>query len=150
MLDRYSKADRVCAGGAALVAIATYLPWFHSTTGGFAVTVNGFRSGVAGDIVFLTAAAMVLLLMIRHGIVRTGLAADLPEGELFLGTGGVAVLATIVQIMVGNGGGHMPAKGLLLGCLGIAAMAVGGWMQYRDDAGPSHAIGKHTSPRMLR
>jgi hypothetical protein len=93
---------------------------------------------------------MVLLLMIRHGIVRTGLAADLPEGELFLGTAGVAVLATIVQIMVGNGGAHMPAKGLLVGCLGIAAMAVGGWMQYQDDAGPSHAVRRHMYPGMPR
>ena len=140
MLDRTSRADQICAGGAALTALATFLPWFHATADGVTVTVNGFRSGVFGDIAFLAAAAVVLLLLIRHGVIHTGLASDLPEGQLFLGAAALAVLATIGQIMVGSGGSHTPAIGLLLALLGVGVLALGGWTQYQDDASPSRSI----------
>ena len=142
MLDRYSRSDQICAGGAAVTAVAAFLPWFHASNDGITVTVNGFRSGVFGDVAFLAAAAVVLLLLVRHGAVRTGLDRDLPEGQLFLASATIAVAATLLQVVVGSGGSHTPAKGLLLALAGAAAMAVGGWTQYQDDARPARSIGQ--------
>jgi peptidoglycan/LPS O-acetylase OafA/YrhL len=147
MLDRYSRADQLCAATAALAALAMFLPWFSSTGDGITVTVNGFRSGMFGDLVFVAAAAMVLLLLIRHGAIRTGLDRDLPEGQLLLAAGAAAVAAAIVQIVVGNGGDHMPAPGLLLALAATIGMAAGGWIQYQDDTSPSRSLGRHSGRR---
>lgn len=140
MLKRFSKADKICAVTASLVALATYLPWFHGTTATDSIAVNGFRSGLFGVLAFVAAAAVIGLLLLRHGVLRLGLDHDLPEGRIFVALGTTAVVAIVMQFMIGGAGGHSAGKGFLLALLAAGVLAWGCWEQHQDDHRPTRAF----------
>ncbi len=135
MLDRLSTADRISGGGAAVAAVATFLPWFHRVAGADLVTVNGFRAGVLGLACFLAACGILLVLAVRHGVVENPRSADLAEGRLLLGLGVAVPVLALIQLLLGSAGAHRPATGLVVTILAGAVCAWGGRQQSLDDRG---------------
>ncbi|MFN2451776.1 MAG: hypothetical protein ABR541_05435 [Candidatus Dormibacteria bacterium] len=135
MLDRLSTADRISGGGAAVAAVAAFLPWFHIRDAGSMVTVNAFRSGVLGLACFIAACGILMTLAVRHAAVENPRAADLPEGRMLLGMGIAVPLLAILQLLLGSGGAHRPAVGLIAAVLAGVVCAWGGRQQSLDDRG---------------
>jgi predicted histidine transporter YuiF (NhaC family) len=131
MLNRFSRADRVCALGAIVMVAASFMGWFHSDGATVRTTVNGFRAGILGDAAFIAAAVMLLGLLVRHGIIRTGLDRLIVTGTTFLVTGGIAALAVIVQLLQSSG--RSAGTGLLAALVAGLVMAFGGQLQWRED-----------------
>ena len=135
MLDRLSTADRISGGGAAVAVVASFLPWFHIRGDGSVVTVNAFRSGVLGLACFVAACGVLLILAVRHAVIENPRATDLPEGRLLLGLGIAIPLLAILQLLLGSGGTHRPAAGLIATVLAGAVCAWGGRQQSLADRG---------------
>jgi len=92
-LKRLSTLDRVIAGGAAVVFIALFLPWWG--VGVFGYTVDGWAAGFtawAGGLL-LTAAGVILVLR------RSGAGFGLPNVGPALLVAGVAALGLLLVII---------------------------------------------------
>ena len=136
MLDRLSRADRLAGGGAALALVGSLLPWYHFDEGGSRVTENGFGVGFLGDVVFLCAAAMLLVLLVRHEVIA--LRRELDDVRLDLGLGGTAALAAVLQVLIGvNGSGafHHATIGLAVALIAALGMAAGAWTRRGEQGG---------------
>jgi len=132
MLDRLSQPDRVCAVSAPLALLATFLPWYHFDSGANRVTQNAFGTGFLGDVLFFTAAGMILLLLIRHEVIVVRNTLPIREGQAFFLLGCIGFGAVVLQMLVGvNGSGafHSMTLGIVVAFLASGGMAIGGWLQ---------------------
>lgn len=139
MLDNLSRSDRLAGGGAAVALVGSLLPWYHFDEGSSHVTTNAFGTGFLGDLVFLCAAAMLLVLLVRHDAVGVG--RDLDDQRVDTVLGGTALGAVVLQLLIGvNGSGafHHATIGLLVALAATTAMALSAWLR-RQDGSPRHA-----------
>ena len=130
MLDRLGQADRFAGGGAILAIVASLLPWYHFDDGSDRITENAFGSGFWGDMVFLCGAAMLFVLLVRHGVIA--LRADLGSRTIDIAIGGIAMLAVVLQLLIGvNGSGafHHATIGIAVALAASAAMVAGAWLR---------------------
>ena len=133
MLDRLDQADRISGASAMVALVATYLPWYRFDDGSNRVTANAFGAGFLGDVLFFAALAVVLVLFVRHEIIRV----DLPvngERVQFI-AGAVAMGAVALQLLIGiNGSGafHHATIGIAVAFLAAAGMLVGGWLRRQE------------------
>jgi hypothetical protein len=130
MLDRLTQADRFAGGGAAVALVASLMPWYHFDDGTDRVTVNAFGTGFLGDVVFLCAAAMLFVILVRLEVVS--LSVDLSDRRIDRALGGAALAACVLQLLVGvNGSGafHSATIGVVVALAGTALMAVGAWLR---------------------
>ena len=137
MLDRLSQQDRVSAVSAPVALLATFLPWYHFDTDSGRVTQNAFGTGFLGDVLFFTAAATILLLLIRHQVIVVRNSLPLREGQSFFLLGCIGFGAVVLQLLIGvNGSGafHHITLGIVVAFLASAGMLLGGWMQREADA----------------
>jgi hypothetical protein len=140
MLDRLSRADRFAGAGALLALTAGLLPWYHFEDGASQVTTNGLGTGFCGDIVFLAGAAMLLVLLVRHGVIP--LRSTLDDQRIDNVLGGLALGAALLQLLIGvNGSGafHHATIGLGVGIAAGASLALGALLraQERSQRRPS-------------
>ena len=136
MLDRLSQSDRVCAISAPLALLAAFLPWYHFDTGSTRVTQNGFGTGFLGDVLFFTAAAMILLLLIRHEVISVRNSLPVREGQAYFVLGAVGFAAVVLQMLIGvNGSGafHHMTLGIVVAFLAAGGMGIGGWLQRESE-----------------
>jgi len=135
MLARLSRADRLAAGGASTAIVAAFLPWYRFDEAQSRVTTNAFGTGFLGDVLFLGAMALLLLVLIRHDVIALRRPIDEPVAELSLGV--AALAAVLLQLLIGvNGSGafHSVTIGILVALVAAAAMAVGGWQRWQQGA----------------
>ena len=93
---RLSTLDRVVAGGAAIVFIALFLPWWGIDIEGFSYSVDGWSAGFtawAGGL--LLTIAGVLLVLRRSG--ANIAPANIGPSVLVVGIAGVGVLLVIIR-----------------------------------------------------
>jgi hypothetical protein len=141
MLDRFSRSDRLAGGGALLALIATLLPWYHFDVGGSRVTTNGLGSGFCGDVLFLAAAGMVFVLMVRQGFIA--IRSDLTDRRIDTTLGIAALGAVVLQVLIGvNGSGafHFATLGLGVALVAGALMAMGAWSRGHEMASHRPAV----------
>lgn len=130
MLDRLTQADRFEGGGAIAAIVASLMPWYHFDDGVNRVTVNAFGTGFLGDIVFLCAAAMLFVILVRHDVVS--IRANLTDNRIDGAIGGAALAACVLQLLVGvNGSGafHSATIGIIVALAASACMAAGAWLR---------------------
>lgn len=133
MLDRLSRTDRLTGGGAVLGLLGTLLPWYHFDDGPSRVTANGFGSGFLGDVVFLCAAAMLGVLLVRRGYITLRRELEGPRIDRVLGGGALA--AVVLQLLIGvNGSGafHSATIGIAVALAAAALMAAGAWSHTQE------------------
>jgi hypothetical protein len=130
MLDRLTQADRFEGGGAIAALVASLMPWYHFDDATDHVTVNAFGTGFCGDVVFLCAAAMLFVILVRRDIVTMRL--DLSDTRIDGVIGGAALAACVLQLLVGvNGSGafHSATIGVIVALAASACMAAGAWLR---------------------
>lgn len=140
MLDRLGTADRIAGGGAALAVLSTLLPWYRFDDGGSRVTANAFGTGFFGDILFLSAAAMMVVLLVRAEVILLRVHVD--DRRVLVGLGLTACAAVMLQLLVGvNGSGafHSAAIGIGVAFLAACAMALGA-IRGHDTAVGAHSV----------
>lgn len=135
MLDRLDQADRISGASAIAALVAVYLPWYRFDDGLNRVTANAFGTGFLGDLVFFASLAVLLVLLVRHEVIRIGMPFD-GERVQFV-AGAVAMGAVILQLLIGiNGSGafHHATIGLAAAFLASAGLLVGGWLRRQEPA----------------
>lgn len=142
MLDRLGQADRVTGLGAAAALVSTFLPWYRFHDAHDEIAANGFGAGFLGDVVFVAAAATILLLLVRAGVIHMpGLSV---EPRLLMGIAVAALGATVLQLLIGidgSGAFHSATIGIVVALFASAAMVVGARMQQNELPG-RHAVGR--------
>jgi hypothetical protein len=83
--------DLPIAGAAALLAGATFFPWYR----GFGRTASGFETGTWGPVIFFLALASMLTIALRR--LRLPLTLPFEESLLHEGVGWISVIAVIVK-----------------------------------------------------
>jgi hypothetical protein len=139
MFTRLSKADWVAASAAALGLIVVFLPWYSYSQGASHITVNGFRASLLGDVFFLSAAAMGLLLLMRHGLISDLLTRRVSQRAAYAIVAGIAAASVLDQLLLVSGGHRAVAAGLILAMVVAVGMVTAAWLR-GGDRSPSRAI----------
>ena len=142
MLDRFSRGDKIAAGGGLLLVISLFLPWYgiklgDALPGGGAltsqlesITANAFDALKFIDILLLLigAAVAVGLFLIASGKADSGLRAFVES------IGGVAALLVLFRMFdqPGPGGFIVLKYGIFISFIAAVAIAVGGFLNRKD------------------
>lgn len=140
MLDRLSKGDRISLGGAALLFIALFFPWYGIKASGLdgvnllgAASLDAFDAFKFADIVLLALAvgAGALIVLIAIGKVDR-------QYHRFIETiGGTAAIVVLLRLIFkpdsGIPGIDVTLKwGIFAALIGAAAVAAGQYLQRTD------------------
>lgn len=132
MHSRLGNSDRVAALAAAAGVLVSFLPWYSYYAGDTQVTVDGFRASLLGDIFFLTAVALALLLLMQHGAVSDIVRTRVSPGVAYLAVTAVATGAVLDQLLLARTGHRSIAPGLFMAVVVVAAMAGATVLRTRD------------------
>jgi hypothetical protein len=138
ILGRLERGDKIAAGGAALLLISLFLPWFDIKTGSSVIdqAIDQFGGSLTAFKVFdfldvllfvIAAGVVVGLILIARGMLDSGLRRAVES------VGGIATLA-VLWGMFDNARHELIGLryGAFLGLIGAVAIAVGGYMNRRD------------------
>lgn len=143
-LDKLTTSDKVIAGGAIVLFLAQFFPWFEVSVSGFgSATGNGF------DIGFLwgTFPMLLGLVMLAH-VAITAFSPDtkLPDlpatwGQVHLGLGGLAAFLVVLKLLIGEDADGAAAFGvdvtrsfgIFLAAAAAIALAVGGYLKFQEE-----------------
>jgi hypothetical protein len=133
---KLSLSDKLILGGAALLTIAMFLPWFKFEFFGSSITANGF------DVGFLWATLPWLLGLAMAGvIVMSNLKPDqelpelpVPYGQANLIAGGVAAGLIVLKLLIGESELDR-SFGLFLAVIAGGGLAYGGFLKKGEDEG---------------
>ncbi|HKR99604.1 MAG TPA: hypothetical protein VJU79_08830 [Candidatus Dormibacteraeota bacterium] len=139
MFRRFSNADIAASIAAALGVIVSFLPWYSYAEGASRVSVNGFRASLLGDVFFLAAALMCLLVLMRLGVVRDLLRQRISQRAACAVLAGVAVASVIDQLLLSSGGTRSVAPGLILALLVSLGMVAAAWLRSLERPAPGGA-----------
>jgi hypothetical protein len=163
--SKLKTSDWLIGGGAIVLLIGSFLPWFKVSVncGG----VAGFNfSGSAGDangwdvgffwcgLPVILGLAMLAVVGIKAFSPDTNLP-DLPVtwGQALLGAGGLAAVIVLIKLLIGESGGSVlgcsvdvtRAFGLFISFLAAGAMAGGAFLKFQDERAGG-AAGGSTPP----
>lgn len=144
--SKLTTSDKVIAGGAIVLFIASFLPWFEvSISGGFGF--GGSATGNGWDVGFLWAGVPVILglvMLAQVAIERFAPDTQLPDlpatwGQIHLGAGAIAALLVVLKLLIGEDDEGIPGIeisrqfGLFLATLAAIALAVGGYLKFQEE-----------------
>ena len=147
-IKKFTTNELIMLGGALLIFIGVFLPWFKIDDLGFGVggaSVNGFEYFLQGTIPWLLAIAVAgVLVATKLGWL------DLPDlpmplSQILLIASGVIALLIFTRILAVDGPSEVVDRGigLFIATLGGILMAVGAFLKFQakeeDTAGPSSA-----------
>jgi len=139
-LSKLTTADKVVAGSALALLIASFLPWFGiDFDTGFgnsgSVTGNGWDVGFLwGGIPVILGLLMVAQIAVSRFSPDTTLP-DLPWSKIHLGLGIAAAVLVVLKLLIGYEelGVTLDRKwGLFVAAIAAVALAVGGFLKYQE------------------
>lgn len=138
---KLSLSDKLILGGALVLTVAMFLPWFKVEFFGTSVTANGFDTG------FLWATFPWLLGLASAGVVlmkELKPEQELPElpvpyGQAHLIAGGVAAALIVLKLLIGESDPIERSFGLFLAVIAGGALAYGGFLKNGEEEGASSA-----------
>jgi hypothetical protein len=139
MMERLRLGDKIAAGGAIVLFVSLFLPWFQLTLGSTVLdqalesigarSVNAFKAFDVLDILLLLIAVAVVagLLLIASDKIDASLRRGLESA-------GVVAVIAILWGMFDNARQELIGLryGAFVGLIGAAAIAVGGYVNRRD------------------
>lgn len=129
--------DWIAGGSALLLFIALWLPWVHIKIGGGYTGINiGVNAGASFGWI-----SILSVLAVETVLVLTLLDVDLPfpSGLVYLGSGGLAILITVLVMLVrpvgasGLGLSKVPWYGSWIGLIAAIGIGVGGFMKWQEQ-----------------
>ncbi len=127
-MDRMTTAQKIGAGGGALLLIASFLPWYSVNFGGVGFSVNAWdASFLAWGGVLLGIAGAVVLVLKAMGTsdVRAG---GLASEQIALVLGAAALLLIVLRLLTES---SAVSFGLFLGIIGAALVTYGAFTQMK-------------------
>lgn len=147
--EKLSLSDKLVLGGALLLTIAMFLPWFKLDFGGFggSVSANGF------DVGFLWATLPWLLSLVMAGhVLMTQLKPDqelpelpIPWGQAHLIAGGIAAAFIVLKLAIGEEFFDR-SFGIILAAVAGGALAYAGFLKNGEGDGASASAGSSAPP----
>ncbi len=157
--DSPPTGDLLTGGGALLLLITLFLPWYRVSTaefsfdsGGQSKTVNAWSALDVIDIVLLVVALAVLALVILDLVGARPTALTVPRGSVILGLGAIALVLVVFRLIdlpnevtidgVSDSLDELldegvidvsRSPGIFLALLSGGAMALGGWLSSKDE-----------------
>ncbi|MBP7930434.1 MAG: hypothetical protein KAZ88_07235 [Acidimicrobiia bacterium] len=133
-MDKLSTGNKVLVGGAIVLFISMFLPWFSVSIGGFGADANGFD---VGGIVMLgwllcTVAAVIAVLRRLEIISMPATMGPLTPSQLELLLAAVGFLFILIKALTGEDYTDR-ALGLFVGLLASAATVAGGYLEVTAD-----------------
>lgn len=136
--NKLSLSDKIIAGSAIVLLIASFLPWFEVSAFGFSVSGNGW------DVGFFWAGIPVILglIMLAHvGIKNFGDDSKLPDlpvswGQVHLGAGALAAVIVVLKLLIGESEGGVDfdrAYGLFIATIAALGLAYGGFLKFQEE-----------------
>jgi hypothetical protein len=156
--SKLKTSDWLIGGGAIVLFIGSFLPWFKVSVSCAGVSFGGSATGNGWDVGFLWAGVPVILglAMLAYVAIKafspdTSLP-DLPItwGQALLAAGGLAALLILIKLLIGeDGGGALGgcsvdvsrSFGLFLSFLAAAAMAAGAFLNFQEERSGGSAGG---------
>lgn len=132
--DKLSLSDKIILGGALLLTVAMFLPWFKLDFGFGEVSGNGFDVGF----LFGTLPWLLSLVMAGH-VLMTQLKPEqeLPElpvpwGQAHLIAGGAIAALIVLKLLIGESGLDR-SFGLFLAVIAGGGLAYGGFLKNGEE-----------------
>lgn len=130
--------DRYIAGGGVVVLIASFLPWYGASFGGFSSSVSGWSAGawaVLGILLCIAAAGYVVARSMGQ---LDDLTLPIGPALLVLGLAGLGALFFLIRWLTLPSGGsagfnYGPRIGLFLGLAAALAQAAFAGMSFRSS-----------------
>jgi hypothetical protein len=148
--SKLKTSDWLIGGGAIVLFIGSFLPWFKVSVSCAGVSFGGSATGNGWDVGFfwcgipvILGLAMLAYVAIRAFSPDTSLP-DLPItwGQALLGAGGIAAALILIKLIIGESGGGTGfgcsvdvsrSFGLFLSFLAAAAMAGGAFLKFQEE-----------------
>jgi hypothetical protein len=131
---RLSQGQLIAAGGGVLLFIFLFLPWF----GAGEESLSGWEGQSSTDVYLLITATVAVATAINagRGVLIPGM--SLNAATALLGAVGTILLLWLTVFDFPDGEDRK--IGLYLSLLAVAAIAVGGYLAARDEAGPARPV----------
>lgn len=130
---RKSQGQMIAAAGGVLLFVFLFLPWFGS--GG--LNLSGWEGQSSTDVYLLITAVVAVAAALAAGVLPVpGLTWNGATALL----GGVGTILLIWLTVFDFPAGEDRKIGLYLSLLAVAAIAVGGYLAARDEAGPVQPV----------
>jgi hypothetical protein len=140
-MNMLSMGEKVVVGGAIVLLIASFLPWYDiggelgefGDALGISTTRSGWQSpgGIFSILAVLIGLAMAgSILAMKFGNVQMPAMGNFTLGQVFLAAGGLVVLLIIIKFL--NESSHL-GFGFYLGFLAALGLGVGGYLIYTEE-----------------
>jgi len=139
-INEMTTGEKLAVGGAALMLIASFLPWYSVDLGQFgSFNRSGWQSpgamwSVLAVLISLGFAGVILAR--KFGNVQLPDLGQFTWGQAALAAGGLVALCIILKII--NESSSM-SFGFFLGIIAAAAVAAGGYLRYTEEQGSGGA-----------
>ncbi|MCZ7527514.1 MAG: hypothetical protein M5U14_14700 [Acidimicrobiia bacterium] len=131
-LKELTLGEKLIAGSGLVLFIASFLPWFKASFGGFSATANGWDVGFgwAGIPALLGLAAAVVVVLPK--VAPDVKLPEAPWGMIMLGAGGLSALLVVLKLIMGEDFVDR-SWGLFLAAIAAIGFAAGGWLVFQDE-----------------
>ncbi|MCB0974672.1 MAG: hypothetical protein KDB86_08960 [Actinobacteria bacterium] len=133
-MDKLTTGNKVLVGGAIVLFISMFLPWFSASYAGFTASASGFDVGGMAFFGWLlcTAAAVMVVLRKLETISLPETIGPLTPSQLELLLAAAGCLFILLRALIGEDVLDR-SYGMFLSVLASAATVVGGYMAVSED-----------------
>lgn len=135
-INQMTLGEKLAVGGAALMLIASFLPWYSIDIGEFgSFSRNGWQSpGAIWSVlaVIISVGFAGVILARKFGNVQLPDLGQFTWGQAALAAGGAVVLFIIIKLVSES---SFMAFGFFLGIIAAALVAAGGYFRYTEEQG---------------
>lgn len=142
-LSRLSTAHKIAIGGAVVLLVDSFLPWYSASAFGVTINISAWDAAFSawGAVVAGVAAGVILALKVtgKQDVQAGGKSAE----QIAMILGIVSVALAVLRLVTQTTGA---AFGLFLGIIAAAAVAYGSWMATKETATTPPNVGTPNPP----
>jgi len=135
-INQMTLGEKLAVGGAALMLIASFLPWYSVDLGEFgSFSRSGWQSpGAIWSVlaVIISVGFAGVIVARKFGNVQLPDLGQFTWGQAALAAGGAVALCIIIKLVSES---SSMAFGFFLGIIAAAAVAAGGYLRYTEEQG---------------
>lgn len=128
-MDRMTTAQKIGVGGGVLLLVASFLPWYSVSLGGFgSFSVKAWDAGFlawGGVVAGIAGAVLLAMKAMGTGNVQAG---GFASEQIAMILGGASVVLIVLRLVTES---SAVSFGLFLGLVGAALVAYGAWTQMK-------------------
>ncbi|MEM9037120.1 MAG: hypothetical protein AAGA99_24380 [Actinomycetota bacterium] len=134
-LKQLTQGQQIFAGGAAVLFIAYFLPWFSLDAFGVSANANGSDVGALFGTIPMLLGLVMLAVIVLRAVKPDVQLPDLPWPQVTFGVGVFAGAMVLLKLIIGEDDGGLGiisrSFGLYLATIAALAMAAGGFLEFQ-------------------